>query len=120
MKVHFYSFSNGDKLDYISDLKYVNGMYEFDDKSDENTKIKFKVTEENKLIFNRFGNTITNILFDKENITLAHYENNMGLDFNFTVKTTRLEISEAKIIVEYDFYIDGQFQDSIKIYLLLK
>ena len=120
MNIHFYSFSDGEKVDFISEYKYENDKYVFDDKTDIGTFISFEILDNYKVNFNRFGKTITNITFDLNKITKASYDNNNGLAFDFNVKTKRLDIEENKIVVEYDLIIDGAVQSTIKIYLLIK
>lgn len=120
MKIHFYSFSDGEKIDFISECSYENNTYFFKDQTDLGTTISFKVLDEHRIEFKRSGHTITTIIFDKFNITKAFYDNNEGLAFNFNVKTNRLDLEINKIVVEYDLILDGEIQSSIKIYLLIK
>ena len=61
-----------------------------------------------------------NLLFDPLNPTICHYENNLGLSFDMLVKTKRLIFEDKKIIIEYDYYLDGTFQSNVKLYLIIE
>ena len=36
------------------------------------------------------------------------------------VKTKRLIFEDKKIIIEYDYYLDGTFQSNVKLYLIIE
>jgi len=121
MKLHFFSISETNKVNFISDYEIQNeSIYVFDDKSLENTKLCIDVKSNEEILFERYGDTNMNVRFIPGVKTKGEYSNSMGLEFGFHVHTKNIEILDKKITVEYDLYIDGEYNDSIKIYMLLK
>ncbi len=119
MKVHFYSIARDSKVDYITEAEAVENVYLFKDESLENTFNKLIVYSDYISLI-RNGQTEGEFHFKLGKRTKASYKNQLGLMFDFLVYTKRLEVTPKKIIIEYDFFIDGEYQDTIKIYLILK
>lgn len=118
MNIKFYSFIDGNRYEVSEKLTLDNNSYRFNDKENAGY-IEYKLLNQ-KLYFKRVGNSNMDIVFDLNNHTKAKYKNSLGLEFDFLVKTKRLDISQSKIIIEYDYYIDGQFQSNVKLYLLVE
>ena len=66
----------------------------------------------------RTGDTTMYMLFDIKNITSGSYENIEGLEFSFEIKTTKLEIQNNKIRIDYSMIMDKQVLSSHKLSLL--
>ena len=105
MKIHFYSIQDGESIDFISDASFFNNTYIFQDKTADNITAKCKLCSDNKIEFVREGFVSTFIVFELGKRTKAKYKDEMGLAFDFMVYTKRLEITEKKISIEYDYYI---------------
>lgn len=118
MKIKFYSFIDKQKTSIETDLIKENDWYKFYDKDNEGF-IYYKI-ENSTLRFKRCGLANMNLLFDLNNDTVAHYENKLGLSFDMLIKTKRLSISKEKIIIDYDYYLDGTFQSNVKLYLIVE
>ena len=58
------------------------------------------------------------MLFDLNNITNGSYENNEGLEFNFEIKTSKIEVLKNKIRIDYSMIMDGEMLSSHKLSLL--
>lgn len=119
MKIHFYSIAKHSKVDYITEATYSDNTYYFKDESLENTMNKLVIKEGN-VILQRSGDTTGVLSFELGKNTHATYSNNLGLKFDFVIYTKHLELSSKKIAIAYDFYLDGKYEDTIKIYLLIK
>lgn len=120
MKVHFYSIEKDQKVSFISEATFENNTYTFKDETAENTNISCQIVSPHQIRFNRSGDTTMAILFDLTKNTIASYDNNMGLSFKFLVKTKQIKIEEHKISIEYDYFLDGEYQTTIKLFLLIK
>ncbi len=118
MKIKFYSFIDKQKTSIETDLIKESDWFKFYDKDNEGF-IYYK-KESSTLRFKRCGLANMNLLFDLNNNTVAHYENKLGLSFDMLIKTKRLSISKEKIIIDYDYYLDGTFQSNVKLYLIVE
>lgn len=118
MKIKFYSFIDKQKTSIETDLIKESDWYKFYDKDNEGF-IYYKI-ENSTLRFKRCGLANMNLLFDLNNNTVAHYENKLGVSFDMLIKTKRLSISKEKIIIDYDYYLDGTFQSNVKLYLIVE
>ena len=116
MKVIFHSFIDKEHV-VIEEELFPSGEYlGFKDKTNDGF-IYYK-KDGDRLHFKREGNASMNLLFDRTKSTVCHYENKMGLSFDMLIKTKRLVFSPEKIIIEYDYYLDGSFQSNVKLYLI--
>lgn len=118
MKVKFHSFIDKEHFVLEEELFYHDDYLGFKDKTNEGY-IYYK-KEGQTLRFKRDGNAKMNLLFDPLNPTICHYENKLGLSFDMLVKTKRLIFDDKKIIIEYDYYLDGTFQSNVKLYLIIE
>lgn len=119
MKVHFYSLSKDSKVDYVTEAEVVENSFLFKDEAIPNT-MNHMIIYENEIILKRSGDTNGIFRFKLNERTKGEYANDLGLKFKFIILTRRLDVSSKKISIEYDFFIDGEYIDTIKIYLLLK
>ena len=118
MFVQFYSFIDGQKVLIEGQAINKDGFIGLYDKENEGY-IYFKINN-NTCHFKRTGVSNMDLVFDLSKNTVGHYHNNLGLDFNIIVKTKRLELSNQKIIIEYDYYLDNEYQQTVKLYLITK
>lgn len=117
MKAHFYSISKDYKQKYISDLKIEGSKYIFNDTKD--TKTIFDIINTSNISIKRSGDTKMDMVCSLLKTTKGTYENEL-ISFNFEVYTKNIEISDDKISIEYDLYIDAELNNQYKIYLLIK
>lgn len=120
MKVHFYSISKDLKVDFISDLTVDGLQYYFMDQSLEDTMVRIEIVNENEISLTRTGQTSMLAIFRKSQRTRCHYENKMGLQFDFEVLCQEIKIEKNKIFWSYDYFIDEIYQDTYKIWLIIK
>lgn len=120
MKLHFYSLSLNGKIDYLVDATFKDNTYSFKDLSIDNTNISFKLINNHEIVLNRNGKINQVIHFVLGERTSSFYSGEYGLEFNFNIVTKKILIETKKISVEYDMFIDNEYQDTIKIYLLIK
>lgn len=118
MKIKFHSFIDKQRTSIETDLIKESDWFKFYDKENEGF-IYYKI-EGSTLRFKRSGISNMNLLFDLNNNTVAHYENKLGLSFDMLIKTKRLSISKEKVIIDYDYYLDGTFQSNVKLYLIVE
>lgn len=119
MKIHFYSIAKDSKIDYITEASVEGNTYIFSDKALENT-VNMLTINDGFIELTRKGDVCSSMRFKLGRRTMASYSNNLGLAFDFVVYTRRLEVTNSKITIEYDFFIDSSYQDTVKIYVLLK
>lgn len=118
VKVKFHSFIDSEHLTLEEELFNHNDYMGFKDKTNDGF-IYYK-REGHTLRFKREGNAKMNLLFDPNKTTICHYENKLGLSFDMLVKTKRLIFSDEKIIIDYDYYLDGSLQSNVKLYLIIE
>ena len=118
MDLTFYSIdSNNDKVLYHTSYIKSENTIIFDDKSVLNTKIYLTIKDD-KVLFERKGNVIMYILLDLDKITFCHYENEMGLKFDFSVKTTNLVLKNNKIEMAYQLFLENDMISNHKITII--
>ena len=87
MKVSFISIDDEkNKINFTSDVLYIDNIYRFNDGSTQNTTIELEIIGE-CVRLTRTGDINMYMLFDLNNITCGSYENNEGLEFDFEIKT---------------------------------
>ncbi len=118
MYIKFYSFIDGQKGFLEGQAIRKNDFIGLEDK--ENEGYIFFCVKNHTCHFIRSGIANMELEFDLNKNTVGHYFNNLGLDFNFLVKTKRLEIKEEKIIIEYEYYINNELEQTVKLYLILE
>ena len=107
MVVSFRSLdSENNKIEYISEAEQVEDYIEFEDKSCFDTKIRLKI-ENGIAEFIRFGFISMSIKFQLNKITPGAYVNAEGLDFEFEIYTTELQIEKDKFSVRYNMIMDN-------------
>ena len=118
MKVSFISIDDEkNKISFNSLVEKENNILKFKDESCENTFIEIELLDK-CLRLTRTGSINMYMLFDLNNITAGSYENNEGLEFDFEIKTTKLEVSNSKIRIDYSMIIEKETLTSHKISLL--
>lgn len=117
MKAHFYSISKDFKQKYISNLKIDGSKYIF--KDTDTTETIFDIINTQNIAIKRSGESKMDIICSLGQTTSGTYENDL-ISFNFEVYTQNIEISEDKINIEYDLYIDAELNNHYKIFLLIK
>ena len=118
MKVSFISVDDEkNKINFSTGVIYNDNKYTFVDQTTPNTTIEIEVLGE-CIRLTRTGDTTMYMLYDLANITSGSYENVEGLEFNFEIKTTKLEIQKTKIRIDYSMIMDKQVLSSHKLSLL--
>lgn len=118
MDLTFYSIdSNNDKVIYHTSYIKSENTIIFDDKSVSNTKIYLTI-DDNKVLFERKGNVSMKILLEEDKLSFCHYENEMGLSFDFTVVTTYLSISNKRIEMAYELFLENDMISNHKITII--
>ena len=118
MKVSFISIDDEkNKINFSTEVIKIDNKYTFDDKTTKNTKIEIEVLGKCVRLI-RTGDITMYMLYDLENITSGSYENSEGLEFNFEIKTTKIEIEKSKIRIDYSMIMDKQVLSSHKLSLL--
>ncbi len=118
MDLTFYSIdSNNDKVIYHTSYIKSENTIIFDDKSVSNTKIYLTINE-NKVLFERKGNVFMQIPLEKDKLTSCHYENELGLSFDFKVITTNLSISNKRIEMGYELFLESDMISNHKITII--
>ncbi len=121
MKIHFYSFQNGQKMvSYLVDAKEINSnTFEFVDKTYSNTKFIIKLISSKEIVINRIGEVNSQMTFILNKRTIANYISK-NLSFNFEIFTTNIKVNSNSISIDYDYYYDNILDSKIKIALLFK
>ena len=118
MKVSFISIDDeNNKINFSTEVTKVDNIYRFIDKTTNNTTIEIEVLG-NSVRLTRIGDITMYMLYDINNITSGSYENVEGLEFNFEIKTTKLEVQNNKIRIDYSMIMDKQVMSSHKLSLL--
>jgi len=107
MKLTFYSVDKFNEK-VIFNVDYENpttSSFEFIDKSIKNTKILLNIIDNESVKFTRIGDINMDLLLILGKETNAYYKNNIGLEFEFTVYTKYISISNNKIEIEYDINV---------------
>jgi uncharacterized beta-barrel protein YwiB (DUF1934 family) len=118
MRVSFISLDEeNNKVSFQSEVIKIDNVYKFKDESTTNTYIEL---EEIGSCFRltRTGDINMYMLFDLNNITSGSYENKEGLEFNFEIKTSKIEVIKNKIRIDYSMIMDKQVLSSHKLSLL--
>ena len=118
MHIKFYSFIDGQKVFLEGQAIKINDFIGIKDEENKGY-ILYKINN-HTCQFKRTGLANMELEFDLSKDTIGHYCNNLGLEFNLVVKTKRLERSDEKIIIEYDYYLDTEYQQTVKLYLITK
>lgn len=121
MKIHFYSFQNGQKMvSYLVDAKEINpNTFEFVDKTYSNTKFIIKLISSKEIVINRIGEVNSQMTFILNKKTIANYTSK-DLSFIFEILTTNIKVNSNSISIDYDYYSDNILDSKIKIALLFK
>ena len=118
MKVSFISIDDeNNRINFSTDVQVDGNKYSFIDKTTSNTNIEIEVIGENVRL-TRTGDVTMYMLYDIKNITSGSYENNEGLEFNFEIKTTKLEVSKSRIRIDYSMLMEKEVLSSHKLSLL--
>lgn len=118
MELMFHSLdSNDNKVFFRASYEIKNNTYVFQDKTDKGTTIYLTIND-NEILFERKGNTNMQLLLSDNTLTGGHYENNVGLKFDFGVKTTSIKIESKKLEMEYSLFLDGNILSTHKIWVL--
>ena len=108
MNLTFYSIdSNEDKVIYTVPYKELSSTsLEFEDKTIENTIIRLDINNTSSILFKRIGNVDMemNLILNKK--TIGYYKNHLGLEFEFSVLTNKIEFIDNKLIIEYNMTIN--------------
>jgi uncharacterized beta-barrel protein YwiB (DUF1934 family) len=118
VKVSFISIDDEkNKISFNTEVSVIDNKYVFTDVTTPNTTIEIEVLGE-CVRLTRTGDTTMYMLYDTNNITNGSYENIEGLEFNFEIKTTKIEIHKSKIRIDYSMIMDKQVLSSHKLSLL--
>ena len=118
MVITFHSIDNeGNKVFYKSEAKIYDSYIEFDDKTSNNTIIKLSYTA-SSINIERIGDVNMKLLLLQGKITTSSYSNNMGLKFDFKVKTNELLVKENKLFANYELILDENVISSHKIWII--
>ncbi len=121
MKIHFYSFQNGQKMvSYLVDAKEISpNTFEFVDKTYSNAKFIIKLISSKEIVINRIGEVNSQMTFILNKKTIANYTSK-DLSFTFEIFTTNIKVNSNSISIDYDYYYDNILDSKIKIALLFK
>lgn len=118
MIITFHSLDNeGNKVFFKSEAEIIGKYFIFDDKSQENTKIKL-MYDTSSINIERIGNTNMKINLSLDEITNSKYSNSLGLKFDFKVKTNELDIKSNKLYAMYDLILDENVISTHKIWII--
>ena len=118
MNLTFYSKdSNDNKVLFTTSYIKDDNEVIFNDESVSNTTI-YLIINNDSIIFKRKGSILMDITIKKDLTTKCHYENEMGLSFDFLVKTKSLLIREKRIEMEYSLFLDGDIISTHKITII--
>ena len=118
MNLTFYSKdSNDNKVLFTASYIKDDNEIIFNDESTKNTTIYLTINNDS-IIFKRKGNINMDITIKNDLISKCHYENEMGLSFDFLVKTNYLVINEKRIEMEYSLCGDGDIISTHKIKII--
>lgn len=119
MKVKFLSLDDQNEKNYFeSDASRSGQDIIFLDKTTPNTTIEFSFLEDSvKMI--RTGDVNSFMEFKLNETTKGKYHNLLGLEFDFNVLCTKLEVADNKIRIDYILILDEYIQTNHKISLLI-
>ena len=119
MKVTFLSLDDEkNKVFFESEASKQGNEIIFIDKTSTNTTIEMTVNEDEvKMV--RKGTVNSTMVFSITKKTKGNYNNEMGLEFDFDIHCTRLEVSKNKILIHYTLILDEFMKTNHKISLLL-
>ena len=119
MRLSFHSIDDNDnKIFYETNYEKSENEIVFIDKTLENTTNHLLI-DEDKLKLIRLGDVEMEMLFILNQTTNGYYKNNIGLEFEFIIKTNKLKVEKNKILVEYNMILDEFTASTHKIWILL-
>ncbi|MDE5566542.1 MAG: DUF1934 domain-containing protein [Anaeroplasmataceae bacterium] len=118
MQVTFSSLDEEmNRIQYEASVKQEENYLIFEDKSVPNTWVKILIESE-VIHLVRYGQVQMEMTFDPTKKTIGHYQNEMGLDFNFMIDCSKLSISKEHITIHYQMILDETIKTKHKISLL--
>ncbi len=119
MRIHFFSKSEDNMIDYISEATFEKNKYIFSDNSLENVINELEIINEKEIILKRIGSTNMTLEFILNSKTKCLYENDNGVEFSLEILTKVIKIEEKKIFIEYDSFMDNNYYQSFKIWIII-
>lgn len=118
MQVTFTSLDEEmNRIQYEASVKQEENYFIFEDKSVSDTQVKLLIESEVVHLI-RFGQVQMEMIFDPKKKTMGHYQNEMGLEFQFMIVCTKLSISKDCVIIHYQMILDETIKTKHKITLL--
>lgn len=99
--------SENHKIEYLSEATLLENWIEFEDKSCVETKILLRI-DNGQVELKREGFINMSIKFHLYEVTCGAYVNTDGLDFEFEIYTSELQIEEGKLMIKYDMIMDDE------------
>ena len=119
MKVTFLSLDDQmNKVHFESEASRNENEIIFVDKTSPNTTIELTIFD-NEVKFVRTGSISSEMVFIQNKKTKGNYSNDMGLEFDFDIYCSRLDITKNKILIHYTLVLDEYMKTNHKISLLL-
>lgn len=108
-----------DHYEFKSIAKKHDKAYEFIDRMVNNSKIRIEIIHENHLRVIRSGSAVMDMDLILNQKTTSTYHNDMGLSFEIASFTKEIIINDDEISFTYDYYIENDYQDTLKFTLVL-
>lgn len=119
MKVTFLSLDDEkNKVYFESEAARKDNEIIFVDKTYPNTTIELTLYED-KVQFIRTGYVNSKMIFIENKKTKGIYQNEMGLEFDFDIYCSRLDVNKNRIVIHYTLVLDEYMKTNHKISLLL-
>lgn len=117
MLINFKMVNKETNIEFKVFGKKHDNIISFADKSNKDTMIHLSILDD-KVDIKKSGNIKMHQEFILNKKVLGSYETYDGFSFNIASYTKKIETNEHYVYIEYDYYLDDEYQSSNKIEIL--
>lgn len=117
MLIEFEMISNDLDVNYKVFGRLDNNVLIFPDKSYPNTEMRVSIFE-NEIEIKRSGSVNMLQTFILNKMCHGYYQNNQGINVKIASYTKKMLVEENQIVIEYDYYLEYEWQSSNKLKII--